>query len=304
MQYMGAPGIGPVSTPAVIKMLIVLTAAISLTASLIQSFFNQFNLFPGPQILLALNSWGVSQGYIWQFITYLFALPSPISFSSLLYLLINLYVLWVIGTDLVEAKGKTAFLRFYFFIGAAAGAITLPFLQFAGLYASLAGPAAPLLAMLIAWMMRFPENELLLFFLVPIKVKWIVAGIISALLLVTLSEWNIPWFFFYLSAVLLGYLYAAGCWGWQTPFPWTAKLDRALGSMGEKIHRSLKKIRKAAPSSSKIVDIQTGKPVDEEEQFVEKMLAKISQYGESSLSWQEKKRLQQISEKRRQGKTG
>ena len=297
---MGMGSLGPISTPPVIKILIALTAGISLSVALIQAVFTQFDIFPGPQLFLALNWWGIGRGYIWQFITYLFTQPGEISFSSLIYLLINMYLLWVIGTDLVELKGKATFLRFYFFTGIAAGALALLFMT-ARPYASLAGPGGPLLAMLTVWMMRFPENEILLLFLLPVKTKWIVAGVIAALLLVTLSEWNIPWFILYLSSVLLGYGYAAISWGWQTPFPWTAKLDRELALLGSKMRKLLRrrsKVNSDEKQKSKIIDLQTGKPVSDDELFVENMLAKISKYGENSLSWHEKKRLQQISEKR------
>ena len=288
------PSIGPASTPSVIKGLIALTLTIAVIASLIQTVFSQFELFPGPYIILSLNSWGVNQGFLWQFFTYFFIYSFSITLSSLLSLLVDMYLLWVIGTDLVELRGKGAFLRFYLFTGAAAGAAAM---LVTGSQTLLAGPGAPLLALLIAWAMAFPENEILLFFLLPIKAKWLVAGIAGAVLLLSLAEPNVPYFVLYLSACLAGYVYAAMNWRWQSPFPFTEKLDRFLASVGEKIRKKFSGSKAASQKNSKVIDIQTGQPLSKDEAFIEAMLAKISKYGENSLSWNEKRRMQQISEK-------
>jgi membrane associated rhomboid family serine protease len=296
--------VGPSETPSTITKLIAWTVSLSLLSSLVQTIFDQFDIFPGPRIIFSLNWWGISQGYVWQLFTYLFIQDSSIkgiNFTYLLSLFFNMYLLWVIGTDIIQMKGKGAFLRFYFFIGITIGIVAILLMPLTGKYAFLSGPSGILLALLTIWSMAFPENELLLFFLLPIKTKWIATGIITSVLLVTLSEWDLTYFIFYLTAVLFGYLYVAISWGWRTPFAFTSALDSKLTMLGLSLQKYIPRMKSKNKGSekTKIVDLQTGKRLTADEEFIELMLSKISKHGESSLSWSEKKRMQQISERKK-----
>lgn len=311
MSYSTMPQLGPTKTPAVIKHLMIWTAVIALFSAAIQPIVDQFGLFPGPQNLLSLSWWGLRNLYLWQPFTYLFVQSISsygITFYFLISLFFNIYLLWVLGTAVVELVGKWAFLRFYFFCGIAAGLICLLCMPLIGQYAVLAGAAPALLALLTVWSMAFPESEVLLFFLIPLKAKWLVTGLMGAIILVSLSQLDFPGLILYVSGIVLGYTYAVIAWGWRGPFSCAQGIDSWLSAVGLRLRRYfrlpqwLHSKKKAgdnvSPSQTKIVDIGTGKKLSDDDAFVDEMLAKISKSGERSLSWSERRRMQQISERK------
>ncbi len=307
MSYTTLSNWGPVVTPTTIRRLIIFTAIATLLSAAIQTIFNQFGLAPGPQELLSLSWQGLSRGYVWQPLTYLFIQASStagITFFYLLSLSFNMYMLWVLGTALIGLVGTAPFLRLYFIGGSVAGLIALPVMKLSGNYSLLAGNSAALLALLTAWSMAFAEAEVRLFFLIPVKVKWLVAGIIAVLTLTTFSQWDLADLALYLSAILFGYAYAAIAWGWRSPFPRMQRLDHWLTTLdmryGSYLPGRSKKGNKAANNAAKasIIDIETGQTTESDNAFVDVMLAKISTHGESALSWSERRRLQQISERK------
>jgi len=224
-----------------------------------------------------------------------------------------MYMLWILGTTIFDLVGKKAFLRFYFICGIGAGLLTSLMMLLLGNYSMLAGSTPAILALLTAWSMAYPETEVVLFFLIPVKAKWLASGLIGAILLTTLSQWDIGNLFLYLSAIFLGYAYACLASGWHSPFPLTQKIDSALASSGLKLRKynfrpqwlkfNINKNQTSSPSSpstsNKIVDIGTGAPPATDDAFIDQMLAKISKHGERSLSWSERRRMQQISERKR-----
>lgn len=299
---------GPSTTPSTIKQLTLATCIIAILSAAIQTLFDQFGLTPGPQDLLSLSWRCVAKGYVWQPLTYLFiqeSMPNGLTFFYLLSLFFSLYMLWILGTSIIEMVGKGPFLQLYFGSGIMAGLIALALMPLTGDYTRLAGNAPSLLALLIVWSMAFSEAEVMLFFLIPIKAKWLVAGVIGAILLVTLSHLDFSSLFLYLSSILIGYGYATIAWGWHSPFPQTEPLDCWLASFGMRLRQKAPKWKHTHSSKTstsnekeKIIDMHTGKSLSDDDAFVDAMLAKISKHGESCLSWHERRRLQQISERK------
>jgi len=52
------------------------------------------------------------------------------------------------------------------------------------------------------------------------------------------------------------------------------------------------------PQHNKVVDFKTGQPILDDDQFMDAMLARISLYGESVLTPDEKNRMRKISERK------
>ena len=110
---------------------------------------------------LALNMSAVLQGEIWRVITIIFV-PSS---STPLSLLFTLYLLWLIGHTLEQSWGDFRF-NVYYFLGVI-GAI---------LAAAITGWGTTYylnLSLFFAFAMLYPDMPLLLFFIIPIKVKWL-----------------------------------------------------------------------------------------------------------------------------------
>lgn len=301
MNYTTVSSWGPEKTQPTIKQLIIITCIIATLSAGAQSIFDQFGLFPGPQNFLSLSWWGLHNWYVWQPLSFLFIQDAPggLSFFFFISLLFNMYLFWIIGSSVLQLIGKGPFLRLYFLGGIAAGFLALLSMKLTGQYDMLTGMTAALLILFTVWSMAFPETEILLLFLFPVKIKWIVVSIIAALSLISLSHWNLTNFVFYLSAVWIGYCYAVMIHGWYSPFPHTLRFDIWLSKVAAQFRKNIPifkgKTKSVKPSETKIIDLSSQRSIQDDDVFIDAMLEKISKRGENSLSWSEKKRMQEIS---------
>lgn len=308
MNFFSSTAWGPISTPKVLKWLIIITCSIAIMSTALQDIFDLLGIFPGPQSILSLSLWGLKNGFIWQPLTFLFVQESAgLSLSFFFMLLLNMYVLWVVGGNLIEVIGKSSFLRLYFIGSIIAGAFALLIMQITGYHEIISGLIPALLIITTVWVMAFPETEILLFFLIPFKAKWVVAFVIGALCIINLFHLEFSLLSLYLAAIVIGYGYAAICHGWSSPFPITKKLDIWLAESGLKMRRNTpqwmhaEKFKKTK-DDDKVIDITNAQPLSDDNSFVDAMLSKISKNGENSLTWSERTRLQKISEKKNQNK--
>lgn len=289
---------GPERTPPAIKHLIIWTSFLAITSAFFQDLFNLIGIFPGPQDLFSLSWWGLHSGYFWEVLTFLFVQGPPgtgLTLQFFINLIFNMYILWVIGTQVVEIVGGWSFLSFYFITGIVSALLTLMLSS----NIMIAGNSPVILALMAVWGMLYPESEVLLFFLIPIKAKWLISGLLGAVLLMSIGQGAFSYFLLYFLAICIGYLYATMVWGWSGPFSWMQPIDQFLYSISSWIRRHVSFRKKSGPQNpEKIIDINSKKPLQDDEAFVDAMLEKISRRGEDSLSWGEKKRLQSISEKK------
>lgn len=292
---------GPEKTAPVIKYLLICTGAVSLICALLHPLFNQFFGMSSPLQWLSLSWNGLTQFFLWQPFTYVFIQDGAaygISLSFLIALTFNLYLLWILGSTILEKIGNRAFLTFYFSTAVICGLITLVAMRTFGVYGYLSGPVPILLALFMIWACLYADSEILLFFVFPVKTKWILTGIILALFLVCLSHLDIVSFLFYGTGIFLGYLYSVTVLGLRSPFEWTHYVDDRLTIWYDKIAGSIRKWRNKPQEKekSKIFDIKTGNPVMNDDQFIDAMLSKISRSGEKSLTAGERRRMREISE--------
>ncbi len=146
-----------------IKTLISVNFAIFILQSISSSelmFFSNFGLVPK-------LVW--SQLKIWQPFTYMFF------HGDIWHVLINMFVLWMFGSELERAWGKTNFLRFYFITGVGSGLGTM----FFGLQSTIpiVGASGAIYGVLLAYGIMFPNRTVYLYGIIPIKSIWFVIGI-------------------------------------------------------------------------------------------------------------------------------
>lgn len=130
---------------------------------LLQLFFPAYNLLGQMALYMPM----VYRGQIWRLLTFLLIPP----LSSPLYALLTLYFYYFIGTTLEARWGARRF--FLYYVIGALGAILAAVLTQAGtnLYVYL--------SMFFALAILNPENQILLFFFLPVKMKWL--ALLSAL---------------------------------------------------------------------------------------------------------------------------
>lgn len=287
--------LGPEFTPRVIRLLILTTCIASILCSLIDVILVNILSVKGLSSFLTLTWWGISHFFLWQPVTYLFTYGagSGITIYWLLGLAMYMYILWVMGSNIVERVGEKPFLRLFFTSGILAGlgaVLLVPVLHQGMVFA---GPAPAVLAILVAWTMLNPTSTLLLFFILPIQARWLTAIVLGAIVLINLSSLAFVPLIFYMLGPVIAYIYCVTAWNLVSPFPVTHPYDRKLMKFGEKVYGMIPR-----RSSGKIFDINTGKAVDKDERFMDEMLDKISKHGKDSLTWWERRKMEKISKKR------
>ena len=126
--------------------------------------------------ILGLWSIGAAEQYsnvfgfhVWQPLTYMFM------HASLDHIFFNMFSLWMFGYVLENVWGTRRFLFYYLACGIGAG---LLYLLVPGVHLTV-GASAAVYGILLAFGMMFPNERIYLYFLVPIKTKWFIIGMIA-----------------------------------------------------------------------------------------------------------------------------
>lgn len=151
--------IGFIAVPGLLKIVVVFTALVCVLA------------FVDPQFLsvLDLNGELVKRGQLWRLLTYLFVPRSPVqpgAMLSPLWAVMALWFLWFIGEGLERAWGAFR-LTLYFVVGMLG--TTIAALLFGAQFSN--SMLASSLFFAFAWF--YPDEVIYLFFIVPVKVKWL-----------------------------------------------------------------------------------------------------------------------------------
>ena len=102
---------------------------------------------------------------------------------------------------------------------------------------------------------------------------------------------------------MTGYFYALVGWDLHSPFVSMYRFELAAIRTAEKCRQQFYKLAgpllqyKPEARKGKILDIKTGQSPLDDKAFTEAMLRKMAKNGLDSLTWQEKQRMQKISEK-------
>jgi membrane associated rhomboid family serine protease len=206
---------------------------------------------------------------LYQVGTYMF-LHSP---HSILHMLFNMLMLWMFGSELERLWGTRKFLKYYMITGIAAGVFTVIMTPHS--MVPVIGASGAVLAVLVAFAVLWPNRTVLLWFLIPIKVKYLMMFIVGLDLIVVLagsSDGVAHWT--HLGGVMSGLIYMRG-----------AGIPRFLGSRLRRVssHRRNRKEEKERQ--------ETGKLMDE----VDRILDKISEVGIDKLTDKERKTLERAS---------
>lgn len=252
----------------------------------------------------SLSLWGLKKYFFWQVFTYFFVAPvsGGLSLSLILYMIFNMYFIWVVGSSVIDRRGSLHFLGLYLGGGTIGGIVAAIVIYTTKSLIPLAGANAALYALLTAWMMLLPEVQILIFFAIPVKVKWLILGILGVHLLVDLSHGSFLTFLLYLSSIGFGYFYTLLFWGIHSPFRNLHRFERLLIQFGNMARRKLNQTMTYEPSfssSSKIYDFKTGKAILTDEEFMDACLEKIALKGKKSLTFFERIRLKRISKRKK-----
>ena len=109
--------------------------------------------------------------YVWQLCTYMFL------HGNFFHIFLNMYALMLFGIPVEQLWGSKKFVIYYFFTGIGAG-ITIFIINTvmggSGLFVPTIGASGAVFGLLLAFGVLFPDVELLVFFFIPMKAKFLV----------------------------------------------------------------------------------------------------------------------------------
>ena len=156
-------------------------------------------LYPELTTLLDFNRELVLQGQVWRLFTFIFMYDGGMydggmyDGRNLLYFVLYAYFYWWIGSSLESYWGKERFCTYYYLgillsiaSGFIAGYTTVMYLN---------------MTLFFAYAMLDPDHQILLFFILPIKVKWI-AWVEAAYFIYLLIVYPLP----YKLAIIVAFL--------------------------------------------------------------------------------------------------
>ncbi|WP_022836463.1 rhomboid family intramembrane serine protease [Salisaeta longa] len=168
--------------PPVIKNLLILNvlffmaqfvAQQTLTESaLLAHVLNQLPLYPvGSEGAFGVRLFGrgAVPGFgVWQLVSYSFL------HGGFGHLLFNMFALWMFGVQIENKWGSQRFATFYFVCVVGAALVHLLFVEAP---VPTIGASGGVFGVLLAFGMMFPNRPIYLYFLFPIKAKWLVIGL-------------------------------------------------------------------------------------------------------------------------------
>lgn len=299
-DYYRPSGLGGFSFfPPVIKYLLI----INIGVFLIQMIFDNlsFNGVPGWYILnryFALNPiTGIDQAgmpynfKIWQFLTYQFM------HGDFTHILFNMFMLWMFGMELENIMGSQKFLTYYLLCGFGAGLFQI-FLSplFSDYLAPTIGASGAVFGVMIAFAMFFPDRYIFLYFLIPIKAKYLIAFLVLIEFL-SVNEPTLVAHLAHIGGAITGFIFI------MMDRRYNFRFENIFSSLHKpKVYKSSSRFRK--PSFSKDIeeaefyDINSKKEEEITQEEIDRILDKISQSGYQNLTEREKRILFEASKKK------
>jgi membrane associated rhomboid family serine protease len=155
---------------------------------------------------------GLSSGsvwpLIWQPVTYMFI------HGGFWHVAINMFVLWMFGSELERVWGRKGFLQYYFVTGIGSGLVWLLF-NIGNPYSILIGASGAIYGVLVAYGLMFPNRIVYIYFLFPIKVKWFVIIIGAIAFFSSMNNASNISHLTHLSGMIIGYIYLISQRRWK-----------------------------------------------------------------------------------------
>ena len=270
-------------------------------------YFLQLTLFGTEAVFsaLALNP-ARFPGSWWTIVTYMFV------HAWLAHLAFNMFTLWMFGPRLEQVWGTRAFVQFYLWCGLGGSIAHLLFAP----NSAVVGASGAISGVLVAYALHWPDDEVFLFGIIPVKSRWLIVGMIGMNIIFALSPGSgIDWTA-HLGGMGFGWvflkLYSFG--GLDRVKGWVSSVPDEPEDMPRAVPRTRSSMRDRARGVDEVVTrsnavvLREGKPLQhvpkqetpkEYAARVNFVLDKISQQGMESLTREERLLLEDMSRKLR-----
>ena len=270
-------------------------------------YFLQLTLFSPDAVFstLALDPARFPRSW-WTIVTYMFV------HAWLAHLAFNMFTLWMFGPRVEHAWGTRAFVQFYLWCGLGGAVAHLLFAQ----NSAVIGASGAISGVLIAYALHWPDDEVYLFGVIPMKSRWLIAAMIAMNIIFALSPSSgIDWTA-HVGGMAFGWLflkfYSLGgldrVRGWVSSVPdESEEMPRAVPRRRSSMRDRGRSVDEVVARSNAVV-LRERKPLQhapkqetpqEYATRVNQVLDKISQQGIGSLSRDERRLLEDMSRKLR-----
>jgi membrane associated rhomboid family serine protease len=270
-------------------------------------YFLQLTLF-GPDALysaLALDP-ARMPGSWWTVVTYMFV------HAWLAHLAFNMFTLWMFAPRLEQEWGTRPFVLFYLWCGIGGAIAHLIFAQ----HSAVIGASGAISGVLVAYAIRWPDEEVYLFGVIPMKSRWLILAMLGMNTIFALSpNSRIDWTA-HVGGMAFGWiflkLYSAG--GISRVKGWVSAVPDEPEDMPRAVPRGRQPTRDHSSGVDEVVArsnaiaLRESKPIQhvprqetpkEYAAKVNRVLDKISQQGIASLTRDERRLLEEMSRKLR-----
>jgi membrane associated rhomboid family serine protease len=253
--------------PPAIKAIIIANVIVFLFQN---SPFGSFLTTFGALWPIGSHNAGAYSFQLWQPFTYLFL------HGGFTHLFFNMFALWMFGAEIENYWGTKNFVIYYFICGIGGALINL--VATIGHPYPTIGASAAIFGVLLAFGMMFPDRYIFLYFLVPVKTKYFVAGyalieFLSGLGNRTMGSGSDIAHFAHFGGMVAGYIYIT--------------IRRNEWS----ISRLFSKLSFPKKPKGPVLWQGGGKDDDVSEAEIDRILDKISSKGYDSLTAEEKRKL-------------
>jgi membrane associated rhomboid family serine protease len=157
-------------------------------------------------VVLALSAEAVVRNlFVWQIVTYMFL------HGGITHLLFNMLTLWMFGIQLERDWGTRRFLKYYFYCGIAAGVCVVAVNVLLGYWGTITlGASGAIFGVLVAFGVTYPDQTVLMYFLFPIKAKYLVMIFVAIELLLTFGPNTGVSTIAHLGGAAFGFVYLKG----------------------------------------------------------------------------------------------
>jgi membrane associated rhomboid family serine protease len=242
----------------------------------------------------------------WTVVTYMFV------HAWLAHLAFNMFTLWMFGPRLEHEWGTRTFVWFYLWCGLGGAIAHLVFAQ----HSSVVGASGAISGVLVAYALRWPDEEVYLFGVIPMRSRWLIAAMLAMNIIFALSPGSrIDWTA-HIGGMAFGWiflrLYSMG--GINRVRGWVSAVPDESEDMPRAVPRGRPPMRDRAGGVDEVVArsnaiiLRESKPVQqvprqettkEYAAKVNRVLDKISQLGIESLTRDERRLLEEMSRKLR-----
>lgn len=227
---------------------------------------------------LALDPIRVTQNFeAWRLVSYLFVHDLGAPFF---HILINMLLLWMFGTPLVETMGERKFWWFFFATGLFSGLCSLVFYSVTNNPTTVIGASGAIFGLMFAFARFFPTQQFLILFLFPVQARYAVL-IFGAIELLSIMANDRIAHIAHLGGAVFAWLY------------FTFE-DRGAAALSRWKHRKVEAAHRAVR--------KTQEEVGQVMVDIDPILKKISKTGMGSLTKEEKDMLEKASELKRKQK--